>query len=67
MALGYVGACLLLLLVQKDLGAALLYAGTAVALVYVATGSKLLLGASLGAGAAGSVAAYHMFSHDNAA
>ena len=62
-ALGYVGACLLLLLVQKDLGAALLYAGTAVALVYVATGSKLLLGASLGAGAAGSVAAYHMFSH----
>ena len=62
-ALGYVGACLLLLLIQKDLGAALLYAGTAVALVYVATGSKLLLGASLGAGAVGSIAAYHLFSH----
>ena len=62
-AMAYVAICLVLLLVQKDLGAALLYAGTAVALLYVATGSKLLLASSLGAGAAGAIGAYHVFSH----
>ncbi len=62
-AMVYVGVCLILLLVQKDLGAALLYAGTAVALLYVATGSKLLLFSSLGVGAAGAMGAYHVFSH----
>ena len=59
----FVGLCLVLLLLQKDLGAVLLYAGTAVALLFVATGSKLLLAASVGTGAAGAVAAYHLFSH----
>jgi len=62
-ALAYMGGCVLLLLMSKDLGGTLLFTGTAVALLYVATGSKLLLGASLGTGAGGAVAAYHLFSH----
>ena len=63
LTLAYVGGCIILLLIQKDLGAALLYAGTAIALLYVATGSKLLLGASLGTASAGAVGAYYLFSH----
>ncbi len=63
LAAAYVGACVVLLLIQRDLGAVLLYALTAVALLYVATGSKLLLGASVTTGAVGAVAAYHLFSH----
>lgn len=62
-AAGYVGACLLLLLLQKDLGAALLYAGTAMIMLYIATGNKLLLAGSAAGGAAGAVVAYKMFSH----
>jgi cell division protein FtsW (lipid II flippase) len=62
-ATAYVAVCLVLLLVQKDLGAALLYAGTAVALLYAATGNKLLLLGSLGAGTAGAAAAYKLFAH----
>jgi cell division protein FtsW (lipid II flippase) len=62
-AMGFTGICLVLLLIQKDLGAALLYALTAIALLYVATGKKSLLLASLGTGTAGAVAAYHLFSH----
>ncbi|MFR6344786.1 MAG: FtsW/RodA/SpoVE family cell cycle protein [Christensenellales bacterium] len=62
-AAGYVGACLLLLLLQEDLGAALLYAGTAMIMLYIATGNKLLLAGSAAGGAAGAVVAYKMFSH----
>ncbi len=61
--LGYVGICIIMLLIQKDLGAVLLYAGTAIALLYVATGSKLLLGTSLGTVSVGAVGAYHLFAH----
>lgn len=59
----YVGGCLLLLLLQKDLGAALLYAGTAMIMLYIATGSKVLLAGSAAVGAGGALAAYKMFSH----
>lgn len=59
----YVAICILLLLMQRDLGAALLYAGTALAMLYASTGSKLITGAALGAAAGGSVLAYKMFSH----
>ncbi len=59
----FAGACLLLLMVQKDLGTALLYFGTVLILVFVATGSKLLLGAGLAGGAGAAVVGYQMFAH----
>ncbi|MDL2226023.1 FtsW/RodA/SpoVE family cell cycle protein, partial [Eubacteriales bacterium OttesenSCG-928-M02] len=59
----YVGTCLILLLLSKDLGAALLYAGTAICMLYAGTSSKLLTGTALGVVAGGSVAAYYLFSH----
>ena len=59
----YTGGCLILLLMQRDLGAALLYFGTAVVMLYAHTGSRLLTGAALGTGACGSVLAYYLFSH----
>ncbi|MBQ9988619.1 MAG: FtsW/RodA/SpoVE family cell cycle protein [Clostridia bacterium] len=63
LALFHVGACMLLLLMAKDLGAVLLIAGTAIVMLYAATGSKLLLGLSFGTGAVGAAAAYKLFSH----
>ncbi|MBQ9265164.1 MAG: FtsW/RodA/SpoVE family cell cycle protein [Clostridia bacterium] len=59
----FTGACLLLLMVQKDLGTALLYYGVALILIFVATGSKMLLGAGLLGGAGAAVIGYQMFAH----
>lgn len=59
----YTGACLLLLMLQQDLGTALIYYFTLLILVYTATGSLLLVGLGLLAGAGAAVAGYEMFSH----
>ncbi|MBC8528276.1 FtsW/RodA/SpoVE family cell cycle protein [Christensenellaceae bacterium NSJ-44] len=52
-----------LLVLQKDLGAALLYFSTSIVVFYIATSNLLLTGAALGAAGVGSVAAYKLFSH----
>lgn len=59
----FAGACLLMLMLQKDLGTALLYYGVTLMLVYAATGSLPLIGAGLLGGAGAAVAGYHMFAH----
>lgn len=59
----FAGACLLILMVQKDLGTALLYYGVALVLLFVSTGSKMLLGGGLAFGAGAAVAGYQMFAH----
>ena len=57
------GACLMLLMLQKDLGTALLYYGVALILLYASTSSlPLLLGGILGGGGA-AFAGYKMFAH----
>src|SRR5207302_6649068 len=52
-----------LVVVQRDLGAALLFFGVFLALLYVATGRGDYVLAGLGAFAAGAFVAYHLFSH----
>lgn len=52
-----------ILVVEKDLGAALIYFVTYLAILYVATMQIGYLAAGLGAGAAASVAAYRLFAH----
>lgn len=59
----FVGACMILLVLQKDLGATLLYFFTAVVMTFVATSNWIVTGAALAGGAVGSVAAYHIFPH----
>jgi len=56
-------ACLGVLMLQKDLGTALLYFFTTLLLFYASTGNLLLTGIGLGAGAGAAVAGYHMFAH----
>lgn len=53
----------IILVVEKDLGAALIYFVTYVVVLYVATMNIAYLGAGLGAGALASVLAYHLFAH----
>ncbi len=55
--------CLALLLLQRDLGTALLYYGVTLVMMYVSTGSLALGGIGLAAGAAGAVYGYTAFSH----
>ena len=57
------GACLVMLMLQKDLGTALLYFAMAISVMYASTGSYLLLGAGVLSGAAASVIGYRMFAH----
>lgn len=52
-----------LLVVQRDLGAAMLMAGTALIVFYCATGRKLLTLLGLSVGSAGAVACYYLFDH----
>ena len=56
-------ACALLLVLQKDLGAVLIYFSTAILMYYVATSDWILTAVGLGAAAGGSVLSYKMFSH----
>lgn len=52
-----------ILVLSKDLGAALIFFVVYLMMMYTATGNVLLLMLGTGAGAVASVAAYHLFSH----
>lgn len=54
---------MLLVVFQKDLGAALLYFGVFVSMVYVATGRPAYVATGLALGAVGAVLAYFLFAH----
>lgn len=55
--------CVLLLVAARDLGAALLFAGTFLIVFYVATGSVWITLASIGAFTGGAILSYKMFAH----
>lgn len=57
------GVHVVILVVERDLGAALIYFVTYLMILYVATMKVGYLLAGAGAGAAASVVAYHLFSH----
>ncbi|MBQ4075408.1 MAG: FtsW/RodA/SpoVE family cell cycle protein [Clostridia bacterium] len=59
----FAGACLIILMLQKDLGTALLYYGVTLVLLYASTGSTFLVGAGLVGGAGAAFAGYQMFAH----
>ena len=59
----YAGACLGVLMLQKDLGTALLYFGTTLLVYYAASGNLLVTGLGAAAGAGAAVVGYSMFSH----
>ena len=61
--LAFTVACLGLLMLQKDLGTALLYFGTALLMNFAANGSLLQLGLGLGGGAGAALMGYRMFAH----
>ena len=54
---------MILLVIQKDLGATLLYFGTALIMLYLGTGNLAVTGLAFGAGSVGAVASYSLFSH----
>ena len=56
-------ACLGVLMLQKDLGTALLYFGTTLLLYYTASGNLLITGLGAAAGAGAAVVGYRMFAH----
>ena len=62
-ALLFVAACLGGLLLQRDLGTAMMYYLTALAMYFVSTGNALAGALGLAGGAAAAVAGYHMFGH----
>lgn len=53
----------IILVAEKDLGAALIYFVTYLVVLYAASMKLLYLGAGLGAGSVAAVIAYHVFSH----
>ena len=55
--------CLGLLMLQKDLGTALMYYGTTLMLYYASSGNLFLTGTGLVGGAGAAVVGYHMFAH----
>lgn len=59
----FAAAAVCILMYERDLGAVMLYFGTAVIVYYVATGKKLNTALIIGAGAGGAVASYFVFSH----
>ncbi len=63
LAAGFTVACLGILMLEKDLGAALLYTFTFMVIFYAATNNLLLTGAGLGAAAGAAILSYNMFSH----
>ena len=62
-ALVFAAACLLLLMLQRDLGTALIYYLTTLVLFYVACGNVPLTIVGLGGGAGAAVLGYQMFAH----
>lgn len=61
--LGFLGVCMLILMLQKDLGTALVYFATALILYYANTGNLLVTGLGLGGAAGGAVFGYWKFAH----
>ena len=59
----FAAACLGLLMLQKDLGTALLYFSVALLMYYAATGSLWVLAAGAAGGVGASVLGYRMFAH----
>lgn len=59
----FAGACVMVLVLSNDLGAALLFAGTFLIMFFAGTGRTLLTFAGLGVAGAGAVASYYMFPH----
>ncbi len=62
-ALVFAAACLLLLMMQRDLGTALIYYLTTLVLFYVACGNVPLTIVGLGGGVGAAVLGYQMFAH----
>ncbi len=61
--LGFSVACLGVLMLQKDLGTALLYYGVTLMLFFASTGNLALTGLGLAGGAGAAVMGYRMFAH----
>ena len=59
----FCGACLGLLMLQRDLGTALIYFGTALMLYWVSSGNWAVTGLGVVGGAAMAVTGYRMFAH----
>ena len=62
-AILFAGACLVLLMLQRDLGTALIYYLTTVVMFYAACGNVALTGLGLLGGAGAAVIGYKMFAH----
>ncbi len=62
-AIIFTGGCLGLLMLQRDLGTALMYYFTAIILFYAASGNVPLTVVGLGGGAGAAVLGYNMFAH----
>lgn len=60
-AILFTGLMLAFLMLQRDLGTAAIYGGTALVLLYAATSSPLLIGSILGAGVGGVAIMYMLF------
>lgn len=63
LAILFAGACLALLMLQQDLGTALIYYGTTLFMLFAATGSLLLVGLGLAGGAGAAYFGYTRFRH----
>ncbi len=62
-AILFAGACLLLLMLQRDLGTALIYYMTTLVMFYVACGNVPLTMIGLAGGAGAAIMGYQMFAH----
>ena len=62
-AILFAGACLLLLMLQRDLGTALIYYATTLVMFHVACGNVPLTVVGLGGGAVAAALGYKMFAH----
>ncbi len=61
--LAFAVGCLGLLMLQKDLGTALMYYGTALLLYFASSGNLLMTGLGLAGGAGAAALGYRMFAH----
>ena len=59
----FVGLCLGVLMLQRDLGTALLYFGSTLLIYYAASGNLIVTGLGAAAGVGAAVVGYRMFSH----